>query len=300
MRVPWAWLPLAGILVVSCVCWLVVVRGGMAGVAAWYAFQIGVPLLGLASLLGASVYALFKRRFDRVVLASLAACAAAVLPAALLFGVFPIAYPASIDSTRPVATVRLPANGPLKVAWGGDTLDVNYHAIVPDQRWAYDLFVEPYLTSSDDLEDYGCYGVPVVAPAAGTVTSAHDGEPDVVPGRPSRNLERPFGNHVAIRLPTGTYLVLAHLQQGSVIVKPGDSIVEGQRIGRCGNSGNTSEPHIHIHHQRQDPAVYPVNFAEGLPLFFRDHDGPPMPEGGIETRNGKPVATGTTVEHRSP
>ena len=44
---------------------------------------------------------------------------------------------------------------------------------------------------------------------------------------------------------------------------------EGDVIGRCGNSGHTSEPHIHIHHQRQKPAASgPVNFAEGLPLFF--------------------------------
>ena len=78
----------------------------------------------------------------------------------------------------------------------------------------------------------------------------------------------------------------------------GESLQEGQPIGRCGNSGNTSEPHIHIHHQRQDPAAYPVNFAEGLPLFFRDHDGPPTPEGGVRHRNGELVATGIAVRHQ--
>jgi hypothetical protein len=65
----------------------------------------------------------------------------------------------------------------------------------------------------------------------------------------------------------------------------------------CGNSGNTSEPHIHIHHQRQDPNDFPINFAEGLPLYFRDHDGPAMPEGGVEVVEGTPVPVGPTVQH---
>jgi len=287
------------ILLASGLCWVVILRGGMAGIVAWYTFQIGVPLLGLAMSLVVSVYALVKRRFDRNILASLIGCAAAVVPAAWFFGFLAIAYPASIESTTPWATVRLPTNEPVKVAWGGDTVNVNYHAIVPDQRWAYDLFVAPYLTGSENLEDYGCYDVPVLAPATGTVASSHDGDPDVVPGRPSMNLKAPFGNHVVIQLPTGTYLVIAHLREGSVVVTSGESLEEGQPIGRCGNSGNTSEPHIHIHHQRQDPAAYPVNFAEGLPLFFRDHDGPPMPEGGVRHRNGALVATGMAVRHEN-
>jgi hypothetical protein len=185
----------------------------------------------------------------------------------------------------------------LRVAWGGDGIETNYHAAVPDQRWAYDLLVEPYLVGSAKLEDYGCYGVPVVAPASGRVVNAHDGEPDEVPGISSNNVTAPTGNHVAIQLDTGTYLVIAHLRQGSVRVKTGDSVEEGQTIGQCGNSGNTSEPHIHIHHQRQDPAVFPTNFAEGLPLYFRDHDGPSMPVGGIKIEGETITAVGDVVQH---
>jgi hypothetical protein len=48
---------------------------------------------------------------------------------------------------------------------------------------------------------------------------------------------------------------------------------------------------------RQDPTVYPLNFAEGLPLYFRNHDGPPMPEGGVRVEKGTAIATGATVQH---
>ena len=119
----------------------------------------------------------------------------------------------------------------------------------------------------------------------------------MTPGVVSNNTEAPEGNIIALKLETGTYLIIAHLKPSSVLVQVGDQLEEGQIIGQCGNSGNTSEPHIHIHHQRQDPTVYPINFAEGLPLYFRDHNGPPMPEGGVRMENGKPVATGATVQH---
>src|SRR5690606_8611537 len=151
-----------------------------------------------------------------------------------------------------------------------------------DQRWAYDLAVEPTLVGSKRLEDYGCWGVPVVAPVSGTVHGAHDGEPDHVPGEASNDYRAPLGNPVVLSLASGGYLIVAHLRNGSVVVRAVDHVTEGAPIGACGNSGNTSEPHVHIHAQRQDPEGRPINFSEGLPLLFRDHDGKPMPSGGIE------------------
>ena len=111
------------------------------------------------------------------------------------------------------------------------------------------------------------------------------------------NLKNPIGNTVMLELETGTYLVIAHRKAGSVLVKAGEEVAEGQQIGECGNSGNTGEPHIHIHHQCQDPKGRPLNFAEGPPLFFRDLDGDPMPEGGLEERDGTFVMPGTVVRH---
>jgi hypothetical protein len=289
------WAPLAVMLLVAAALGAMLLLGGMTRVTAWYLLQIVPPVVGLIVLIAVVIYAIIRRRLSRG--AILTGLVALLCISAAILMVAPQTYPASLERTQPAATVRLPANVPLKVVWGGDTKKVNQHVVVPDQRWAYDLLVEPYFSGSSELTAYGCYGVPVVAPAAGTVVRAHDGEPDMTPGVASNNYEAPEGNIVALRLETGTYLLLAHLKPGSVRVKVGDLVAEGQEIGQCGNSGNTSEPHIHIHHQRQDPNLYPINFAEGLPLYFRDHDGPPMPEGGVRVENGKPVALGPTVRH---
>ncbi len=158
--------------------------------------------------------------------------------------------------------------------------------------------MEPYQTGSLDLTDYGCYGVPVVAPAAGIVTTAHDGEPDT-PIDIDRPVENSSGNFIALKLDeTGTYLEIAHLKPGSLLVKAGERVEEGQAIAQCGNSGNSTGPHIHIQHQRQESTIDSSGwFTEGLPLFFRDHDGPPMPEGGVRIENGKVINTGITVQH---
>ena len=289
------WTPVAILLLATATLVIMMLIGGMSKVYAWYGFQLVLPVLGLIILLATLVYSLIRRRVSMVSLITAIIALLCMAPALML--VSPITYPASIDALQPAATVRLPANVPLKVGWGGDTQDVNYHVIMPDQRWAYDFLVEPYVNGSSELTDYGCYGIPVVAPADGVITSAHDGEPDMLPGVLSNNLDAPAGNFVAIQLETGTYLLIAHLKPGSVSVVVGDTVEEGQVIGECGNSGNTSEPHIHIHHQRQDPNLYPIGFAEGLPLFFRDHDGPPMPQGGFVLEDEEPILTGDLVQY---
>jgi hypothetical protein len=292
------WVPLALILLAAAIFVVMLLRGGMSKITAWYMLQLVLPALGGITLLIVLIYALWRRRFSKAMLVTTVAAVLALSPLLWMFQITPIAYPASIEATSPSATIRLPADEPLKVIWGGDSVAVNgAHATTPDQRWAYDLVVEPYLTGSEHLEDYGCYGISIVAPISGRVAIAHDGEPDATPGKPSMNAVAPHGNHVVIEL-NGGYLVISHLKPGSVEVTVGEMVAEGQVIGQCGNSGNTSEPHIHIHYQRQDPAVAPVNFAEGLPLYFRDHDGPAMPEGGVKIEGDQVTATGLTVQHQ--
>jgi hypothetical protein len=293
------WVPL-GLMVFFLLSLLgMMLAGGMMRISGWYLLQLLPPLLGIITLITIVIYALLKKRVkkraSRPLIWTGIVSLVSLLPLILWF--VPLAYPASLEKTTPSATVRLPSNLPLRVVWGGNSIKTNYHAAAPDQRWAYDLVIEPYFSGSSKLEDYGCYDTPVVAPIGGKIVSAHDGESDEIPGVVSNNFEAPTGNHVVILMETNTYLVIAHLKKDSVAVKTEDIVKEGQEIGLCGNSGNTSEPHIHIHHQRQDPTVFPINFAEGLPLYFRDHDGQSMPVGGVRFEGDVLFAEGDLIRH---
>ena len=179
----------------------------------------------------------------------------------------------------PKIVVRFPLNERALVGWGGDRLEANYHVIKPNERWAYDILIPPAEVKSSKLKDYGIYGARVMAPASGTVVSINNDEKDLVPG--SDDFQSMAGNHIYLRLDeTGTFLVLAHLKKGSIKVKEGQHVNEGEFLAQVGNSGSSSEPHLHIHHQRQDPSKISMFLAEGLPLYFQTEKGAMMPERG--------------------
>lgn len=290
------WLASAVLGLVLLATWGALFSGGMRAVVAFTLLVSLVPVLGIFNLLFEIARLAMARRFTRPIALGASLSALALWPAGWNFGWGMIAFPSRLETASPTATVRLPSDAALRVAWGGDTLAENQHRAFPDQVWAYDLFVEPYLLDSPELAAYGCWNTPVLSPIDARVHAAEDGRPDARPGELSTR--EPLGNHVVLALPTGTFLVIAHLKQGSVRVRAGDRVHAGDVIGACGNSGHTSEPHIHIHHQRQDPTRHPVGFAEGLPLFFRDHDGERMPRGGLTLRDGRVTATGAVVKHR--
>jgi hypothetical protein len=167
---------------------------------------------------------------------------------------------------RTRADLRLPFDGEFFVVWGGRTVDQNYHAAHASQRFAYDLLVvrdgSTHTGDGGRNEDYHCFGQPILAPADGRVVLAVDGIADNVPGQ--MNAPQVAGNHVVLDHGTGEHSVLAHLRNGSVAVRPGDRVARGQRLGECGNSGNSSEPHLH--YQLQDgPEMGP---SAGLPAQF--------------------------------
>lgn len=166
--------------------------------------------------------------------------------------------------------------------------------IAPNERFAYDLLVLPVSVESHSLEGFGSFGVEVVAPASGTIVEAIDSEADH--GIKEESNGSMVGNHIYIKLDdTETFLVLAHLKQDSIRVKQGEHVKEGTILAEVGNSGNSSEPHLHIHHQRQNPAKTNMFMSEGLPLYFRDIDGPPMPEGGMQEHDGKSIPKGKVI-----
>ncbi|WP_250446239.1 M23 family metallopeptidase [Actinotalea sp. C106] len=97
-----------------------------------------------------------------------------------------------------------------------------------------------------------------------------------------------LGNHLVLRLADGSHVVYAHLRRGSLGVRAGQQVRAGQVVARCGNSGNSSEPHLHV--QRCDVAR--VSRAVGLPWAVRG--GRPDGTDGLpadgEVLDGRPAA----------
>lgn len=129
------------------------------------------------------------------------------------------------------------------------------------------------------------FGAPVYSPAGGRVVKARDRWRDhwsrnswpalvfaFIEGS-VRELFGPgalLGNHVVVDMGDGTYAALAHLKRGSVTVSLGQRVEAGQQLAECGNSGNTSEPHLHF--QLMDSPR--ASFAAGLPFEFAGLDIP--------------------------
>ena len=175
--------------------------------------------------------------------------------------------------------LRLPFSGAWFVFWGGRTVEQNYHFATHDQRFAYDIVMQKNGTShageGKRNEDYYCFDQKIVAPAAGVVASVENGVADNVPG--VMNAQVAMGNHVILDHGNGEFSFLCHFRQGTVAVKKGDKVKAGDLLGRAGNSGNSSEPHLHYH--LQDSAEF--GKGRGLPAPFKGYraDGKPVDRG---------------------
>jgi hypothetical protein len=173
-------------------------------------------------------------------------------------------------ATSDGVVISLPFRGEWYVLQGGRSALVNHHYPIGGQRHALDLLmlVEGRESKGDPnrLDSYAAYGQPLFAPADGRVSRVINDRPDVPIGQ--SDLEQIVGNHVVIDLGGGRWVLLAHLMKGSVLVSQGQSVRRGQPIARCGNSGNTSGPHLHL--QVQNGPDFEASDLASLPIVFRD------------------------------
>ena len=112
------------------------------------------------------------------------------------------------------------------------------------------------------LVDYAGFGSPVLAPADGRVVGVTDDQVDTPPGTNGDH-----ANSLVIDIGGGRYVALAHLKQGSMMVRVGDVVRRGQPLAEVGNSGHTNEPHLHL--QVQDSPAG-SNAERTLPMVFRN------------------------------
>lgn len=186
------------------------------------------------------------------------------------------------------AELRLPFEGEWFVFWGGRTVAQNDHAATLDQRFAYDILImrdgSSHVGEGRRNEDYHCFGQAIVAPAAGVVVEAVGDLEDNVPGE--SDPQHPAGNHVVLDHGGGEYSLLAHFRKGTLKVSQGDTLEAGAPLAECGNSGNSSEPHLHYHLQN-GPELFK---AAGLPAQFQGYlaDGKPVERG--EPQKGQRIA----------
>ena len=172
---------------------------------------------------------------------------------------------------------RVPSHGTdlMGSRYAIDFVGVDHRRRTADRRdWRTWFATEP-------PQRYFSFGRPILAPADGTVVGVHDGEIDHV-GRRSQLSLVPYalgqaarlrqgvraiaGNHVIIALPGGgPYVALVHLRAGSVRVAVGEAVTAGQPLGECGNSGNSTQPHVHV----QVMDHLDLSIARGVPMAFQ-------------------------------
>jgi murein DD-endopeptidase len=145
------------------------------------------------------------------------------------------------------------------------------------QRFAIDwvqLRADGRTWTGDQLKNdsYRAYGAEALAVADGTVAGTKDGIPENIPGPTSRavpiTLETIGGNFVTLDLGQRRYAFYAHLQPGSLRVKLGERVRRGQVLGLVGNSGNSTEPHLHFHIGNANAPLA----SEGLPYVFESFE----------------------------
>ncbi len=134
------------------------------------------------------------------------------------------------------------------VFWGGETVAQNYHMAQEVQQYAYDILMvkdgASYKGDSKKNENYFVFGQEILAPCDAKVIKITQGVYDNIPGE--MNQKQLLGNSIVLETDKKEYLLFAHLKKGSLLVEEGQQVKQGQVMAQCGNSGNSTEAHLHL------------------------------------------------------
>lgn len=179
---------------------------------------------------------------------------------------------------------RVPSHGTTRFA-----LDLSIDLVPVDEHGRTAPIRLRSLLRPEPATAFPGFGRDLLAPLSGVVHAVHEGEQDhpAMRGLPSLGYalsqgrraaagwEALAGNHVILQAggngprPQQVFIVLCHLQRGSIVVRAGQRIGAGERVGACGNSGNSTEPHVHLQAMTAaDPSVagpIAITFPDGLP-----------------------------------
>ena len=192
--------------------------------------------------------------------------------------------------------LMFPLKGESYIAWGGRTLKQNAHASLKDQRFALDIValkdghavlsaeevekdtVKTYSGDKNLNESYYIFNREVLATGVGTVVAMKNNIADNIPGK--YNEKEAAGNYVVLDHGNGEFSMFAHFKYQSVYVSKGDRVEQGDVLGLCGNSGNSTEPHLHYHLQNTKE----WHKADGFPAQFNDYIA-----NGTFVKRGEPI-----------
>lgn len=181
--------------------------------------------------------------------------------------------------------LKLPFDEAWYISNGGRTHEDGVHHFITcgfGQRYAFDAVIKvDYKTHSgngNQNEDYYCFGKQLNTPADGIILEMENDIEDNLPGELNENTA--VGNYVLIDHLNGEYSILAHFKKGTIVVSVGDTITQGQELGKAGNSGNSTEAHLHYHLQNSPKLLN----SSGLPASFKNYY-----TDGIYTDKGEPT-----------
>ena len=188
----------------------------------------------------------------------------------------------SIQSYNQKNNYILPFEKKWLVVNGGVSKQTSHCWNMLSQRYAYDFLIvdenlKSHTNSSLVLDNYHCYGKNILAPSDGIVVELmanyHDGEM-LLFGLRDKRIKDIRGNYIVIKHRHGEYSVLAHLMKNSILVEKGQKVKQGDIIAKCGNSGNSSEPHLHFQVQKGVSFC----FSAGVPVKFDNFTSELLPK----------------------